>query len=637
MLQAIRDRATGWIAWAIVILITIPFAFWGIQEYLSPDANIAVAEVNGEEIGYGRFQQAYARQQQRIRALLGPDALGLVDEETLRRETLESLVREEVLMQSARSDGLRIGDAQLNSAIRGQPQFQDAGRFSQLRYEGWLRSQGYSPGAFEFDLRRSMLREQVSMAVSGSEFATATEVAAVARLEGQQRTLSTLSVKAADHVPAEIDEAAARGYFDANRDAFVSPEKIDLEYVLISRADVISEIEVSEDELRALYDARKDSLGRPEQREARHILVTVGADADEAAVEEARAKIAELRARIVAGESFADLARGHSEDPGSASQGGALGGFPRGVMDPAFEETAFTLEIGVLSDPVRTPFGFHLIEVTAIEPGGAKPFEEVRDELRRDYQTEQAEQIFFERVEQLANLAFENADSLEPAADSLQVEIMQTGLGTRDGDVELLTHESVWQAALVPEVLEEGLNSDLVEIDSDRVTIVRVVEHVPETPRDFEEVRDEVDEALRDERAAEGARAAGEALLERLRGGEAADAIAGEIGSEWNTVGPVDRFAFEPSSEVIEAAFSAPRPAEGSPSFTGVALPNGDFALISVEMVEEVDVDGLDADRREATDTSLAADLGQRSFQALIEALRETADVVMRSGEIEQY
>ncbi len=638
MLQAIRDRATGWIAWAIVILITIPFAFWGIQEYLSPDANVAVAEVNGQEIGYGRFQQAYARQQQRLRALLGPAyASGLLDEEMLRRETLESLVREEVLMQSARSGGLRIGDAQLNSAIRGQPQFQDEGRFSQLRYEGWLRSQGYSPGAFEFDLRRSMLREQVSMAVTGSEFATASEVAAVAQLEGQKRSLSTLTILAADHLPAEIDESDARRYFDANQEAFLAPERIDLEYLLVSRADVVAEIEVSEADLRALYEARKDSLGKPEQREASHILITVGEDADETAVAEVRARIDGLRARIVAGESFEDLAREHSEDPGSASQGGALGGFPRGVMDPAFEETAFSLEIGVLSEPVRTPFGFHLIKVTSIEPGGAKPFEEVRDELRRDYQSEQAEQIFFERVERLANLAFENPDSLEPAAESLSLDIMRTGLGSRDGGAELLTNDSIWQAALVPEVLEEGLNSDLVEMDSERVAIVRVLEHVPETAQAFDDVREEVETAVRDERAAEDARAAGEALLARLRAGEPAEAVAAEIGAEWTAIGPVDRFAVEPDSEVIAAAFRAPRPVEASHSFAGVALPTGDYTLISLAAVEEIDVESIDADRRGATEDSLAADLGQRSFQALVEALRVDAKVVMRSGEVEQY
>lgn len=635
MLQAIRDRATGWIAWAIVILITIPFAFWGIQEYLSPDPNVAVAEVNGEEIGYDRFQQAYARQQQRLRALLGAAYTSdLLDEEMLRRQTLETLIRDEVLVQSALTDGMRIGDAQLAGAIQGQPEFVVDGRFSQLRYEGWLRSQGYSPGGFEFDLRRSMLTEQVSAGIAGSEFATAAEVAGLARLQGQKRVLSTLTLEASEYAPGSLDEADALRFFEDNRDAFVAPEQIDVEYVLLARADVIADIQVSEEDLRALYDARKDTLGTPEQREASHVLLTLGADADDAAVAEVREKLAELRARIVAGEAFEDIAREHSEDPGSAADGGSLGGFSRGVMDPVFEEAAFGLEVGAISEPVRTPFGFHLIKLTAVTPGGAKPFDEVREQLRLEYQTEQAEQLFFERVERLANLAFENPDSLEPAADALEVEIQRTGLGSRDGDAELLTHDGVWQAALVPEVLEEGVNSELVEIDSDRVAIIRVVEYVPESPKPFDEVREEVEAALAGQQAAKAARAAGEALLERLRSGEEAEAIAAGLDAQWMPAGAVDRFSFEPASEVVETAFSAARPAEGHPSFTGVGLSSGNYVLVAVEAVEELDGESLGADRRSAADATLAADLGQRSLQAVVATMSDDADVVMHSGQI---
>jgi peptidyl-prolyl cis-trans isomerase D len=636
MLQSIRDRATGWIAWAIVILISIPFALWGIQQYLSPSSSIAVATVNGQEVSYERFQQAYGRQQAQLRAMLGAAySPELIDETLLRRRTLENLVRDELLVQTADDEGMRIGDAQLAGAIQSQESFQSTGRFSQELYNQWLRGRGYSPGGFEFDLRRSMLTEQMSSGLVASEFTTAHEVEDLVRLRGQKRTVATLVVRAAEQEPAEVDEAAAREYFDARRDDFVAPQRLDLEAIVLSREEVAAGIEVGDELLRSVYEARKATLATPESRVASHILIIVDAGADEAAVGDARERIEALRARIEAGESFDDIARAHSEDPGSAAQGGSLGAFSRGVMDPAFEEVAFSLEPGVLSEPVRSAFGFHLIRVASVESGAVKPFEEVREQLARDYRAEQSEQLFFERMERLANLAFEHPGSLEPAAEALGLRPVHTGLGGRtdEGVHSLLASDSVWQAALVPEVLEQGVNSELVELDSSRVAVVRVLEHVAESRQAFEAVREQVVAAVRAERAAEGAREAGERMLEALRGGEDRVMAAQGLGAEWSAPATVDRFASEPGREILEAVFRLARPADGAVVYEGVELAGGDFAIIALEGVEDAaGGESADENTRNAASTTLSADLGQRSFEAVVESLREGADVVLNEG-----
>jgi peptidyl-prolyl cis-trans isomerase D len=413
LLQLIRDRATGWIAWVIVILISIPFALWGINEYLSPASNVAVAIVNGTDVSIGEFQRTYQRQRTQLQSMFGGNFdINQLDDDRLREEALRQLINDEVVLQSALANGMRIGDQQLALSIQRQDLFQSDGAFSEDLYQQWLRTQGYSPGGFESNLKRSMLAEQLVAGLATSAIVTDHEIERAVRLQRQKRVLDTLTVPVTGFSDVQIDASAVMAHYEANQVDYISPEQMKLEYVEISRDAIAAGVQVEEEELRDAYERRKADFQTPEQRDASHILLTLEDGADEAAVAAARERLEGLKSRIDGGAPFAELAREYSEDPGSARQGGSLGAISRGVMDAAFEDAVFTLGLDEVSDPVRSAFGLHLIKVDAINASKVPEFAEVKDKMRVAYQNDKAERAFVDRVETMTTLAFENPDTL---------------------------------------------------------------------------------------------------------------------------------------------------------------------------------------------------------------------------------
>ena len=511
-----------------------------------------------------------------------------------------------------------VSDEQLAGAIRSAPAFQRDGAFSTEEYEYALRRSGNSPGRFEAETRRRLLEAQWRDALVLSSAAAQSRARRLATLQAQTRRFARLVVPADRFAGAEIGEEAIAKRYEEHPDVFMSPEEVRLRYVVLSRDDIAAEIEIPPGTIEAYYESRKVGLTAPEQRHVRHILV-----ADEAGGDEALARAEELRARILAGEAFEDVAREASDDPGSAEAGGDLGFGGRGIWVPPFEEVAFSLAVGELSEPVQTDFGFHLIRVEDIRASRTRTFDEARGELEHEYRSDQAEQIYFEQVERLSNLAFEQPDSLDDAAELLGLAIEESGYLSRRGEPgqEVLGDRAVIAAAFSDDVLA-GNNSEPVEIDGYRTVVVRVEERRAPRQRTLDEVRPEIVAMLQAERATDETRALGVELLERLRAGEGREAVAGDLPwSEERTAGRDDQ---DLQRAVLGVLFSMPRPGAGAVTFDGVALANGDFVILALDEVVENEVDS------EALDESrlvLSQQLGLDSHDAFVAALRERADI----------
>jgi len=637
MLQFIRDRATGWLAWAVVLLICIPFALWGVYDYLSPNPNVAVAKVNDTELTLQQFQEAYQRQRQRLQNLLGEnfEASGL-DETVVREQSLESLIEDELLVQAAIGAGLRVSDEQLARAIHAQEVFQEGGQFSPQRYEQWLRMQGYSPEGFEVVLRRSMLTEQLFSGIVGSAIATDRERERLARLLGQQRSFATLEVPRGRYGDMTFSEEELEAYYDAHRDELMVPEQVAVAYLVLSRDAISQEVRPSEEELRAAYEASKLNYVSPEQRKVSHILVAVGEEADEAEVAEARAQVEALADRLAAGEDFAELAREHSDDPGSARRGGDLGFFERGVMDPRFEEAAFSLEPGEVSEPARTRFGFHLIRVDEVRAGHTKPFEEARDEVLADYRRTQAEHMYYERVERLANLTFEHPHSLEIAAEELGLEIRETELFSREQPPEedpIASQPGFVEVAFSPELMEDGVNGEVIELPGNQAVVMRVLEHREARSQTLEEARETIAARLRLERAREAARAAGEELLEALRGGADPQAVAESLGGEWTEHEALGRRADAVDPALLSHVFAMPR-AGDAPLYDGVTVPSGDYVIVALRSVIDGETENMSEEELAELEGQLASQYGRAAYDGYIRALRDQAEVVIHEQEL---
>ena len=629
MLQFIRDNATGWIAWGIVILISIPFALWGIHQYVTPESSVAVATVDDTEIGYYDFQRLYARRRQQLQSILGAGLLDADDDSRLRREVLDGMIDAEVLVRSGIDAGMRVGDEQLANTIQTQEFFQSTDGFSPDAYEGWLRSQGYSSGGFEEELRRSLLEQQITLGIAGSDFVSAGGVHDAVRLRLQTRTISLLTLPASDFKVPEPTDSEIRTHFDRNRGEYTAPERVRLRYLEISLDEIASGIKADDEELRALFDAEPERFVTPEKRDVSHILLAVSPEADADDATHAEDRLKSLKDRILAGASFEDLARENSDDPGSAASGGALGFIERGMMVPEFEEAAFALAPAEVSDPVRTSYGWHLVKVLAVQESRNATFDEVRDQVLEQYQAREAERIYVERVETLANVTYEHPESLEAGARELGLEIRETEPLTRDGQSEshIAARPAVVAAAFSSDVLDEGNNSDPIEFEPGRIVVVRTFDHEPKRELELDEARAAIVIDLQSNARRKAASELGHSLLEDLRNGRDSEAVAADAEVEWSRFDNVSRTGGELAENLLEIAFRMPRPGTADAQFDGLLDDRGDFVIISLSSVDDGDAASLTDDETHRLRQALQDEIGRLMFDGFIRGRRQAADV----------
>lgn len=632
MLIAIRERAKGWFAWLLVIAIVIPLAFFGMYSYFSGPPASELAVVNGTEISANQLNNAYQQQRRQLEQMFGGQLdPALFDERQLRREALEGLINQALLRSYVREQGYRISDATLAAVIRSEQAFQENGRFSPELYRVLLRNNGLNPPAYEASVRVGETVDQLQGGVFGSAFVTDAEVERVLRLQRQERELAYLTVKAdAFRDQVQVSEEEVKEYYAQNSELFQRPEQVKLAYVDLSPQTVADEVAVGEDELRARYEEVKATrYTEGGERRVRHVLVQLPEDATQEQVAAAEQKLRELRQRILAGDvSFEAAAREVSEDPGSAEAGGDLGLVSRGQMVEGFERAAFALEEGAISEPVRTEFGLHLIQVTEVTPTQVQPFEQVRDELRQALVAERADNKLVEMSNRLANIVYEQPDSLAPAAEQLGLEVKQTDWITREGSGQgIAGNPKVIEAAFSEDLLRLGRNSAVIELEGGRSVAIRVAEHKPAEPRPLEEVAADIRQQLTLRKAAAAAQARGGELREQLEAGAAPEKLAQASAVEISQPGFVGRGNAEVPAEVLRAAFRLARPEQDAPSIAGVQLRNGDFAVLRVSDVREAPAAEGAEQLRQAVRQQMEAMQGNIAVRGLLETLREQADI----------
>ncbi len=627
MFQVIRDRAQGWFAWAVVLLLIIPFALWGIGEYFSGDAKTYVAKVNGIAITENDFQNAYERQRARLEEMLGGKIdPALIDDKRFKQEVLDSVIEEEVLAQAASDAGFRVSDVQLKTEIEKVENFQANGKFAPELYNQFLRGQGTTVGVFEDRLRRSILVNQLRNSVIGTVLVTSREVDDTLLLSEQQRDVSYVKLLATTFMDtAIVNDADIRQYYEKNKNLFKVPEQTSVDYIELSAQTIAQKISVDEAALQSLYADQSTSMAKDEQRRASHILIEVDKSANDAAVATARSKADKLLARARAGESFEQLAKQNSEDPGSAIAGGDLGFFGRSVMDKAFEQATFSLAKGQVSDVIRSDFGFHIIKLVDVKASRPPSFEDMRAKLEADYRRRKGEEQFFEQVELITNAAYEHPDTLGDAAKVANLTIQSSGLFAADAGMGVAIHAKVREAAFSEDVLR-GNNSEPIEISPNTIVVLRVKEHKPAATQPIEAVRELIVTRLHVEKARDKAKAAGDALLAALKKGVDAAGLAKEHHAEWKRVGYVKRDNQSTDAPAISAAFKIPKPTANSASYWAGNV-GGEYMVVILHGVREATLASTDNMIREnLKQTALRAN-AENEFKAFVEELKKNAQV----------
>ena len=630
MLLAIRERIMGVVGWVILGFLVVAFAFFGLNSYLQTDAVSYAAVVSGEEISLAQHQRAYERLRRSMEEQLGQAFdPALLNDGLLKANALQQLINQTLVLQAADAAGFSASNEQVAAKISAIEAFRENGVFSKEKYEQILGYQGIRPAEFERNLKLDIIASQFTGGMSATAAAPEQSLSQAFLLEGQQRRFSYLILPLStfsSNVTVSDDEVAA--YYEVHSDAFMTPERVRAQYLELDVATLDPGIEVDEQALQALYDEQASKYVTPEERHARHVLIRLLPDADDEATTAALEKADSVVSRLDGGEEFAALAKELSDDPGSAANGGDLGFFGRGIMAPEFENAVFELQPGERSKPVKSPFGFHVIELVEIKPEVATPLAEVRDELTVQLLSSERGDLFYEKSETLSNLAFEQPDSLQVAADELELEIRDTGWVSANKGTGVAEHDSVREALFSEDVLDNGNNSAAIEIATDHVVVLRVVERQEAARQPLDAVREQISQLIEDEKARTLAAARGSELLADLQGNAVTlVSIAEGESLEVHTTDLITRNASEPAAPVVAAAFAAREPASDQPAYHGMMSTSGDYIIVALEEVKAGDFSGLPAMAQEQLWSNLNKVQGAAEMAAVLSDLKSQASI----------
>jgi peptidyl-prolyl cis-trans isomerase D len=621
MLQSIRNRSKGVFAWIILILICIPFLFWGIQNYIDGGEEQPVAVVGDMEFFQGDVTRAYQTMAS------GMGELGQFDESTLRILALKNLIDQEVLQQAVLDQGYVVGDGQIREAINQMPYFRGENGFDKDKYESGLRAQGMSEAYFIAQMRQRMRIGQLRNGVTGSAFSTAAELERFLNLRDQKRTIEYVKISLAES-NSELTASEIEVYYREHESSFLNTEQVSVEYIELAIDNLGKKLEISDEALLGHYEAQQDLFTRKERRKVSHILAAVNPQDDPEADAVALRKIQTAQEALENGESFALVAEKFSDDSVSGKQGGDLGLINRGEMDKEFEKVAFALDLDGISDIVKTGFGYHLVKVTELEAGEVKLFATVRGEVEKSYRRQQAENTFYELGESLAQISYENPDSLVPAAENAGLEIKLSELFTSNEQEGFGANKKIVEAAFSEQVLE-GKNSDPIEVAADRVMVLRIKEHRPATVKRLDEVRGQVVAQIRIQKAMDGAKDQASDLMDALKNGKSLSDLARSNQLTLHKPGATSRGDDKAPGLLIQAVFKAAKLENGQPIPIQVALPTGEQLIAVLLEVQNGVLNGQVVDEKEKDMAIkwLTGQAGNAEFSDLLDQLREDTEI----------
>ncbi|SBS30228.1 Peptidyl-prolyl cis-trans isomerase D [Marinomonas aquimarina] len=608
MLQDIRDKSQGMIVKTIIGVVIVTFALFGVealvQSFTSTDT---VAEVDGKEITRMQLLQASETQRRQLISMMGGQIdPAMLEENALQRRALDELIQRSVLMNQAESLNLGVSDAQVDAYLLQAEQFQTDGQFDQNKYLNFIRSLGFTPLAFKERIKQDVLIQQTRNALAGSEFVLPSQVDHIVALQNQKRSFDYVRYSLADKTEqVNVTDEELREYYDQNQASFVSPEQVKLDYVVVSVADIQDQVEVSDTELNDAYQARVASF-QGEERAAAHILI----DTSSRSSDEAQAVVAEIQAKLADGQAFADLAAEYSDDLGSKDNGGDLGYVSRGIMVGDFEDALFAMqEVGQV-ESVETEFGYHLIQLNDISETQAPSLDDMRAELMDELIAQKAKDQLLGEHENITDLAYAS-DDLSAIASAYGVAVLTTDyFGRNGGSDEISSAPAVISAAYSPTVLEDGHNSDLIELSEEEVVVVHVNDHKPAAQQTFAEAKDVIASIVVQQKAVDELQAQAEQAL-----------VSGE--TNWTLVEAAERG----QDEVASLAFGLAHPAEGDVT-TGVeTASNGDLVAIRLTSVTEGD-NVVEEAQKEVYQNYLSQTLSTLTLRAQQETLQNAAEIV---------
>ena len=606
----------------IILGITIvPFAFFGLESYTRGVGGAQdVATVDGSAISLREFTEEVRRQQDRLREMLGRGAdPAQFDTPEMRLAILESLISQRLVLAEVVKSHLAVSKEDVVASILAAPEFQEGGKFSSERYSMYLRSRGMTDEGNVAQLRLELPASRLASAVSGSAFQPRAVAERLIVLQGEKREVAEALVAAEPFLGrVKLDDAKLKAYYDANLAEFKVPERVRAEYLVLSAEELGRGEAATEAELKEAYEKRASQLAVAEQRRASHILVKTKEEAEKIAAEARKAP-----------QRFAELAKKHSQDTGSADNGGDLGLNARGALAAkSLEDAIFKLKNGEISDPIQSDFGFHVVLLTGIQAAKTASFDELKKELATEVAKQKGAKKFSESADAFNNLVYEQSDSLKPAAERYKLKLATSDWMERQSSTAqgVLAHPKLLAALFSPDSIQQRRNTDAAEVAPGVLVAARVAEHQPEAQRPFAEVKAEVERRLARREAAALAHKEGAEKLALL-------AKDGDAGLQWGAPKAVSRRDAQgvplPALRKVMAADVSKLPA-----YAGLEAGDKGFAIYRVSKVIPGEYKAGAPGAEELAQVDRQA--GSEQLDAYVASLRARAKVQINRANLEK-
>ncbi|MEC9370713.1 MAG: SurA N-terminal domain-containing protein [Pseudomonadota bacterium] len=630
MLITIREKASGVIGWTVAGVIILVFAVWGIGSYFEGVSEIIVATADKIEINQQTYQQAMSDRRRRLVQMMGRNVdAELFSSTAFKRQVVEELIDTTLQNETLHASGFRISDAQLAALIQNTAVFHTDGQFDRDRYELLVQNAGMTIQGYESYQRQQGVVDQLVRGLGQSAIVSGNSIDKAWKLLDQRRIASYTTLEFDNFLDdIQVSEAAIEKEYQANLDGYFEPASIQVDYLKLSVEDLGAKLDVDEADILRMYEDNPDRYRQPGSRSVSHILLSVSPDAADAQIDQVRRSASEIVARARGGESFASLAEVNSDDKGSAKRGGELGVIRPGTMVKPFEDAVFEMVEGEISEPVRTQYGFHVIRLDRITESTVQSLDQVRSEIKAEVRRLRAEEQFNELAEILGSTVFEQPDSLEPAADYLGVKVMRSEWFTQDAGTGIAEFQGVRDVAFGNEVLIDGLNSELIEIDQDNLVAVRKVDYRARRQLDLDEARPELEKRLRAVEASDRMEKAGEDLVARLKSGADWDELLIAHKLARVRLPEATETLLEPLEQVVaRVVYAALVPLSGQIVYGGERISPARYAIYRLERVEFGDPANASKEDRLGVEKVLLSRWGGEMVIGWRQGLRQVAKV----------
>lgn len=622
MLQKLNERIQGLIAWVVIILIAVTFALFGVDYYMhARQATGVIVEVNKKPITEETLELVFRR----TRQFRQDEQVGALNDQDLKQQLLNDLIKNQVVLQAAKKSGFDVSPTQANAAIISIPQFNDDGHFSTERYQQALNNALFTPESFQREVQQGMLLNQQRFAFIGTAFSLPNEVKRFVNLYMQTRNYRYVVIPSTLFM-SEIkptDEAIKAYYTQHERD-FLTPEQVSIRYVLLSLNDIKKQLTVTEEELQRYYEDNQQNYLTPARWQVAHIQFALPANASTAEQEKVK-QLAEKTYNQLQQQPglFSEKVKTLSADKLSVSNKGVLPWIVAGKtpFDSAFIQLT---KPGQITAPILFAHGYEIFKLKAYEPAKLKPFELVKTEIKEQLLADKAQEKFSTAVEQLGDLSYESPDSLQPAAKALDIPIRKTEhFSATSGKTPLTQNKQVIKAAFSPDVLQLGNNSEPLQLQGDKVIVLRVDDHLQAQKKPLSAVKSIIIKKLVEEKGRQQAAKLGK-QLQKMNDEAHRSTLLDSYHLQWKTVTGRRREDSDVNAEINELAFTILKVGQ----VKGGVLSSGDYAVVALQAIEKGEMNTLDKEHIASIAQQLEATYGIMDYDLYVNYLMKHANIV---------